>query len=169
MLAGVASQSASGIPGGGLLITGGLCLRYNRESSCRQGFSRAEVLVEPSRPLNGTTLYDAKRWSSFRCRLTGRSSRNRASRSLVIHPCDSTAWWISALLRLWIRCGPPISPTSRCIKASSALVTIVDLFSRNILNCKVVQECIACCCCDLGGFSVGGTDGLIAPSIRKAL
>ena len=32
-LAGVASQSASGIPAGGVFITGGLCLRCNRESS----------------------------------------------------------------------------------------------------------------------------------------
>ena len=49
----------------------------------------------------------------------GRSTRNRAPRSLVIHPCDSPAWWISAWSRQWIRCGPPISPTSRCGKASS--------------------------------------------------
>jgi len=47
-----ASQSASGIPAGGLLITGDLCLRCNRESSCRQGVSRAGVRDEPSRPLN---------------------------------------------------------------------------------------------------------------------
>jgi hypothetical protein len=35
-----------------VLITGGLCLRCKRESSSRQGFSRAEVRNEPSRPLN---------------------------------------------------------------------------------------------------------------------
>jgi hypothetical protein len=40
-------------PGRSVLITGGLCLRCNQESSCRQGFSRAEVRGEPSRPLNG--------------------------------------------------------------------------------------------------------------------
>jgi hypothetical protein len=51
--AGVASQSASEIPAGGVVITGGLCLRCNRDSSRRQGFSRAEVRGELSRPLNG--------------------------------------------------------------------------------------------------------------------
>ena len=47
------SQSASGIPAGGELITGGLCLRCKPESSSRQGFSRAQVRRELSRPLNG--------------------------------------------------------------------------------------------------------------------
>ena len=51
--AGVVSQAASEIPAGGVLITGGLCLRCNRESSCFQGFSWANVRSEPSRPLNG--------------------------------------------------------------------------------------------------------------------
>jgi len=50
---GVASQSASEIPAGGVLITGGLCLRCNRESSCCQGFGWANVRSEPSHPLNG--------------------------------------------------------------------------------------------------------------------
>ena len=49
---GVACQSASEIPAGVALITGGLCLRCNRESSRRQGFSRDEVRSVPSRPLN---------------------------------------------------------------------------------------------------------------------
>ncbi|MFN7679040.1 MAG: hypothetical protein ACK5QW_10675, partial [Cyanobacteriota bacterium] len=48
-------HSASGIPAGGALITSGLCLRCKRESSYRQGFSRAEVRLEPSRPLNTYT------------------------------------------------------------------------------------------------------------------
>jgi|LakMenE18May11ns_1017448.scaffolds.fasta_scaffold9954617_5 hypothetical protein len=38
-------QSASGIPAGGVLITGGLCLRCNRESSCRQGSAGLKVEV----------------------------------------------------------------------------------------------------------------------------
>jgi hypothetical protein len=46
------SQSASGIPAGGALITGGLCLKCKLESSWRQGFCRADVLGEPSRILN---------------------------------------------------------------------------------------------------------------------
>ena len=50
--AGVASQSASEIPAGVVLITGGLCLRCNQESSFRQEFNRAEVRSEQSRPLN---------------------------------------------------------------------------------------------------------------------
>jgi len=33
-----------------VLTTGGLCLRGNRESSCLQGFSSAEVRGKPSRP-----------------------------------------------------------------------------------------------------------------------
>ena len=46
------SQSASGIPAGGVLITDGLCLRCNRESSCSQEFSSVSARDEPSRPLN---------------------------------------------------------------------------------------------------------------------
>jgi hypothetical protein len=49
----------------------------------------------------------------------GRSTRNRAPRSLVIRPSDSAAWWISAWSWQWTRCGPPISPISRLIKAFS--------------------------------------------------
>jgi len=56
---GVASQSASELPTGVLIFTGGLCLRYNRGSSCRQGFSRAEVRRKPLRPL--------KRYSASLC------------------------------------------------------------------------------------------------------
>ena len=52
-LAGVSSQSASGIPVGSALITGGLYLGCNRQSNCRQWFSRADVSRELSRPLNG--------------------------------------------------------------------------------------------------------------------
>ena len=33
------SLSASGIPAGGALITGGLCVRWKRESDCHTGFS----------------------------------------------------------------------------------------------------------------------------------
>ena len=52
-LAGVSSQSASGIPAGSALITGGLYLGCNRKSNCRQGFNRVDIRDEPSRPLNG--------------------------------------------------------------------------------------------------------------------
>lgn len=52
-LAGVASQSASGIQFGSSLITGGLYLRCNRLSRRRQGFSSSNIRCELSRPLNG--------------------------------------------------------------------------------------------------------------------
>jgi len=52
------SQSASGIPAGGVLITDSLCLRSNQESSCRQGFSSNKVRAEPSRPLNGYVIFN---------------------------------------------------------------------------------------------------------------
>ena len=42
------SQAASQIPAGGSPITGCLCLRCNRESSCRYGLSNNEVRYEPS-------------------------------------------------------------------------------------------------------------------------
>ena len=41
------------MPAGGVLITGSVSLRYNRESIFRQGFNRVDVRNEPSRPLNG--------------------------------------------------------------------------------------------------------------------
>jgi len=50
--AGHDTQSASEIPEAGVVITGDLCLRCNRDSSCRQGFSRNDVHYDPSRPLN---------------------------------------------------------------------------------------------------------------------
>ena len=49
----------------------------------------------------------------------GRSTRNPPPRFQGIHPNVSPAWWISASSRLWIRCGPRTSPTSRCRKAFS--------------------------------------------------
>jgi len=49
----------------------------------------------------------------------GRSTRNPAPRCLVSHRSDIPAWWTSGWSRLWIRSGPPTSPTSRCRKASS--------------------------------------------------
>ncbi|MCP9911437.1 hypothetical protein KBZ15_16210, partial [Cyanobium sp. BA20m-p-22] len=44
------------IPAGSALITGGLYLGCNRKSNCRQGFSRADVRRELSRPLNGYNI-----------------------------------------------------------------------------------------------------------------
>lgn len=55
-VAGHDNQSASGIPAGGVLITGGLSLRCNRELSRRPGFSRNHVRNEPPRSLNGYAL-----------------------------------------------------------------------------------------------------------------
>jgi hypothetical protein len=49
----------------------------------------------------------------------GRSTRNPAQQCPGIHPSVFHAWWISAWSRQWIRCGPLISPTSRCRKAFS--------------------------------------------------
>lgn len=57
-LAGVASQSASGIPAGAAFIASSLCLRFKRESACRQGLARTGVRAELSRPLNGYNLRD---------------------------------------------------------------------------------------------------------------
>jgi hypothetical protein len=54
--AGHHTQSASEIPEGGVLITGDLCLRCNRDSSCPQGFSRVDVRYEPSAQLNGCQI-----------------------------------------------------------------------------------------------------------------
>lgn len=48
----------------------------------------------------------------------GRSTRNLAPRFQALHPNAFPAWWISARSRLWIRCGPPISPTSRSRRGS---------------------------------------------------
>ena len=42
----------------------------------------------------------------------GRSTRSLAPRFLGIHPNAFPASWISVRSRLWIRCGPPTSPTS---------------------------------------------------------
>lgn len=50
----------------------------------------------------------------------GRSSKNRAPRTLVIHPSGSPAWWVSAWSWQWTRGGPQISPTSLFRKAFSA-------------------------------------------------
>ena len=56
-LAGVANQSVSDIPAGGVGISWSLCLRYKQELPCRQEISRSGVPGEPSRPLNG---YEAR-------------------------------------------------------------------------------------------------------------
>jgi hypothetical protein len=42
----------------------------------------------------------------------GRSTRSRALRFQATQPRNFHAWWISVRSRLWIRCGPPTSPTS---------------------------------------------------------
>lgn len=55
-LAGVAAQSASEIPAGGALITGGLYLRCNQDSSRRHAFIRNAVPVAPSHLLNWYSL-----------------------------------------------------------------------------------------------------------------
>jgi len=43
----------------------------------------------------------------------GLPTRNHAPSFLDLHPSAFTAWLISVRLRLWIRCGPLISPPSR--------------------------------------------------------
>ena len=49
----------------------------------------------------------------------GRFTRSPAPRFPGIHPSAFLAWWMSARSRLWIRSGPPTSPTSRCRRGSS--------------------------------------------------
>jgi len=71
----------------------------------------------------------------------GRSTRNRAPRSLVIHPSDSPAWWISAWSLLWIRCGLPISPTSRCGKVSFTWLRLL-IFSPEIYSAGSCQTAL---------------------------
>lgn len=53
---GVAAQSASEIPGGGVPIANSLCLRCKQESERCQGFSRDGVRRVLSRPLNAYEL-----------------------------------------------------------------------------------------------------------------
>ena len=49
----------------------------------------------------------------------GRSTRSHEQRFQETRRSDSPVWWTSGWSRLWIRSGPPTSPTSRCRRVSS--------------------------------------------------
>jgi hypothetical protein len=49
-----------------------------------------------------------------------RSTRSLGPRFLGIHPSAFPPWWFSVRSRLWIRCGPPISPTTHSRRGSFA-------------------------------------------------
>jgi hypothetical protein len=93
---GVVSQSASGIPAGDGLITGGLCLRCKRESRCCQGFSSAKVRSGPSRPLNGYSQGNAtllRRNSDGMAVVQVGSTRYAVSSPFGLGTGDSTTTW----------------------------------------------------------------------------
>jgi hypothetical protein len=71
-----ASLSASGIPAGGALITGGLCVRWKRGSGSHQGFSGNNVQRKPCNISSGS-LFVLHRCGVELAPLTGRFRRRR--------------------------------------------------------------------------------------------
>lgn len=75
------SPSASEIPAGIALITGGLYLRCKLESGYRYGISSNKVPGQPSRPLNGYSLPSGDLKSLIAALLLSSQAKSVSSRS----------------------------------------------------------------------------------------